>query len=148
MTLSTKVHLSVCNFAFTIESWRPLRSRPSRGMRELASCAADQDKTFPRGINAVASPLTSGRARHWHCRDNGPVEIGIEIEISLGLRNPGPVPAPPPARSRTLLPACPTFIQITPPPPDMEAVFDNIRNGEYYYAPSSVCGELSTIKIL
>ena len=59
------------------------------------------------------------------------MEIGIEIEISLGLRNPGPVPAPPPARSRTLLPACPTFIQITPPPPDMEAVFDYIRNGEY-----------------
>ena len=62
MTLSTKVHLSVCNFAFTIESWRPLRSRPSRGMRELVSCAADQDKTFPRGINAVAADLGPGAA--------------------------------------------------------------------------------------
>ena len=58
----TKVHLSVCNFAFTIESWRPLRSRPSREMRELASCAADQDKTFPRGINAVAADLGPGAA--------------------------------------------------------------------------------------
>ena len=148
MTLSTKVHLSVCNFAFTIESWRQLRSRPSRPEGCVSSRAAPRIRTKLFRVASTLSPLTSGRARHWHCRDNGPVEIGIEIEISLGLRNPGPVPAPPPARSRTLLPACPTFIQITPPPPDMEAVFDNIRNGEYYYAPSSVCGELSTIKIL
>ena len=56
------IHLSVCNFAFTIESWRSLRSRPSRGMRELVSCAADQDETFPRGINAVAADLGPGAA--------------------------------------------------------------------------------------
>ena len=49
-------------FCFYDRKLAPIAVTAERGMRELASCAADQDKTFPRGINAVAADLGPGAA--------------------------------------------------------------------------------------